>query len=117
MALLCTFTTYAAEPLRESYSLNDGWRFFFADASDATNADYVTLPHSWNVDAQEGGYNRTTASYLRDVTIPSEWQGRRIFVRFGGAQSVAELFVNGKYVGEHRGGFTAKFAFMIILSI
>ena len=107
MALLCTFTTYAAEPLRESYSLNDGWRFFFADASDATSADYVTLPHSWNVDAQEGGYNRTTANYLRDVTIPSEWQGRRIFVRFGGAQSVAELFVNGKYVGEHRGGFTA----------
>ena len=100
-------TTYAASPARECYNINDGWRFFFAEEPDAADADYVTLPHTWNVDAEEGGYLRTTANYLRDIFIPAEWQGRRLFVRFGGAQSVAELFVNGRYVGEHHGGFTA----------
>ena len=105
--LVCSVATYASAPLRESYNINDGWRFYFADAPDGANADYVTLPHTWNVEATEGAYLRTTANYLRDITIPAEWEGKRLFVRFGGAQSVAELFVNGRYVGEHRGGFTA----------
>ena len=104
---VCLVSAHAAAPERESYNLNEGWRFFFADEPDAADADYVTLPHTWNVDAVEGGYVRTTANYQRDIFIPAEWQGRRLFVRFGGAQSVAELFVNGKYVSEHRGGFTA----------
>ena len=100
-------TAYAEAPLRESYNLNSGWRFYFADEPDAANADYVTLPHTWNVDDGEGGYLRTTANYIRELNIPKEWEGKRLFMRFGGAQSVAELFVNGNYVGEHRGGFTA----------
>lgn len=105
--LVGAITTNAATPSRECYSLNGDWRFFFADEPDAADADYVTLPHTWNIGAEEGGYLRTTANYMRDIHIPAEWQGKRLFMRFGGAQSVAELFVNGKYVGEHRGGFTA----------
>ena len=105
--LVGVITTNAATPSRECYSLNGDWRFFFADEPDAADADYVTLPHTWNIGAEEGGYLRTTANYMRDIHIPAEWQGKRLFMRFGGAQSVAELFVNGKYVGEHRGGFTA----------
>ena len=101
-----TLMTYAESPTRESYNLNEGWRFFFASEPDAADADYVTLPHTWNADANERGYLRTTANYMRDIFIPAQWQGKRLFMRFGGAQSVAELFVNGKYVGEHRGGFT-----------
>ena len=107
VVLMSTIATYASAPLRECYNINDGWRFYFADAPDGANADYVTLPHTWNVEATEDTYLRTTANYLRDINIPAEWEGKRLFVRFGGAQSVAELFVNGRYVGEHRGGFTA----------
>ena len=108
MAMLAgVLTAYAEAPSRESYNLNSGWRFYFADAPDAADADYVTLPHTWNVDDGEGSYLRTTANYIRELNIPKEWEGKRLFMRFGGAQSVAELFVNGNYVGEHRGGFTA----------
>lgn len=105
--LAATFTTFASAPLRESYNLNEGWRFYFASALDGSAADYVSLPHTWNVEAEEGDYLRTTGHYLREMEVPSEWEGRRLFLRFGGAQSVAQLFVNGNYVGEHRGGFTA----------
>ena len=108
MAMLFgSLTTYASSPMRECYNLNDGWRFYFADAPDGANADYVTLPHTWNVDAAEGAYLRTTANYIRSIVVPKEWEGKRLFMRFGGAQSVAELFVNGRYVAEHRGGFTS----------
>lgn len=105
--LLGTLTTYAATPGRTTYNLNDNWRFYYADAADGANADYITLPHTWNSTGKEGEYMRTMANYLRDVDIPASWQGQRIFLRFGGAQTTAELYVNGRYVGEHHGGFTA----------
>ncbi len=49
----------------------------------------------------------TTANYMRDLYIPSEWRDMRLFVKFYGVESVADLSVNGRYVGEHRGGATA----------
>ena len=94
---------------REVYSLNDGWLFFFKQEFDSDGARYVTLPHTWNLDAtaSSGVYLQTTADYSRDIYIPDEWRGRRIFVKFDGVQSVADIFVNGRHVGEHRGGWTA----------
>ena len=39
--------------------------------------------------------------------IPAEWATKRLFVKFYGVQSVADVFVNGYYVGGHKGGGTA----------
>ena len=105
VALVATLSATASP--REVIAINDDWRLFFAEDSDSDGADVVTLPHTWNSLPEEGGYLRTTASYMRDIQIPASWSGRRLFLRFGGAQSVATLFVNGQYVGEHRGGYTA----------
>jgi beta-galactosidase len=102
-------TAHAAEPTREHYNINDGWRFYFANELDSDNAHYVTLPHTWNTNdtGYETEYKRTTANYLRTTWIPKEWQGKRLFLRFHGVQSVANVFVNAKHVGEHHGGYTA----------
>lgn len=107
-ASLVPLLAAAASP-REVYSLNDGWRFFFKQESASDGARYVTLPHTWNLDAtaSDGTYLQTTANYSRDIYIPEEWRGRRLFVKFHGVQSVADIFLNGRYVGEHRGGWTA----------
>ena len=106
--LLLSFTAWASEPTREYHPINDGWRFYFADELDNSNAEYITLPHTWNDhdSGSEGEYRRTSANYTRTTWIPAEWQGQRIFLRFGGVQSVADVFVNGTHVGEHRGGYT-----------
>ena len=37
--------------------------------------------------------------------IPGEWEGMKVFVRFGCATHRAEVFVNGVKVTEHEGGF------------
>lgn len=94
---------------REVCPLNDGWRFFFRYENTSDAARPVTLPHTWNQDALNGSliYRRTTADYLRDLYIPAEWSDKRLFLRFYGVQNVADVFVNGEHVGEHRGGFTA----------
>ncbi|MCM1151140.1 MAG: beta-galactosidase [Alistipes sp.] len=109
--LLLAFLLPAAA--REIYPLNDGWRFFYKSETNSDNGRYVTLPHTWNTDpAREGVLLETTGNYRNNMFVPQEWSGKRIFVRFHGAQSVADLFVNGSHAGSHRGG-AAAFAFEI----
>lgn len=69
---------------------------------------HVTLPHTWNTDTGGTGYFlETTANYQNNMYIPAEWATKRLFVKFYGVQSVADVFVNGYYVGGHKGGGTA----------
>ena len=94
---------------REVYPLNEGWKFYFRYENSSDNARLVSLPHTWNNDAigTTGPYLQTIANYLNDFFMPIEWRDKRIFVKFYGVQNVANIFVNGKYLGEHRGGSTA----------
>ena len=94
---------------REIYSLNNDWKFFYADENSSDNAREVTIPHTWNIDAfvGEGQYRQTMANYQRSFFVPSEWKGKRLFLRFHGVQNVADVFVNGRHAGEHYGGYTA----------
>ena len=99
----------ASASAREVYSLNDDWQFFYKLDTSSDNARRISLPHTWNLDALagQGTYHQTTANYSRNIFVPAEWMGKRLFIKFHGVQSVADLFVNGHHVGEHRGGWTA----------
>ena len=109
--LLLIFLLIAAWSVqaREVYPLCDDWLFSFRYENSSDNARCVTLPHTWNLDALAGTipYLRTTADYQRKLYVPQTWTGKRLFLKFYGVESVAHLFVNGTYVGEHRGGTTA----------
>ena len=107
--IILAVMAYFSVDAREIYSLNNDWRFFFKDENSSDGARYVNVPHTWNLDALTGSrsYNQTTASYLRELYIPAEWSDKRLFLRFHGVQSIADVFLNGEHIGEHRGGWTA----------
>ncbi len=95
---------------RTTQNLNEHWTFRFGYEFDKKAGIEVNLPHTWN--AQDGAagnlyYHRGIGNYTKKVMIPSEWKERRVFIRFEGANNIAHLFVNGRIVGEHRGGYTA----------
>ncbi len=94
---------------REIYSLNSGWKFFYMEENSSDNAREITLPHTWNIDAfvGDGAYRHTSANYQRTLFVPAEWKGKRLFLRFNGVQSVADVFINGRHIGDHYGGYTA----------
>ncbi len=46
-------------------------------------------------------------SYRRNFTIPSNWNGRKVFIHFEGVESAFYLWVNGKKVGYSQGSRTA----------
>lgn len=108
--LLLSITLFVAwaSTAREVYPLNDGWHFFFRTENDSAHARLVSLPHSWNNNPMATtDFRETTGNYLNEIFIPIEWREKRLFLKFYGAQSVANLFVNGHHVGEHKGGSTA----------
>ncbi len=44
--------------------------------------------------------------YRKNIEIPKEWEGKRIILHFGAVDYIATVYVNGKYVGRHKGGYT-----------
>ena len=91
---------------RETYSLNRDWKFFTYSENNST---IVNLPHQWNSDALGGkpDYYRGTGNYLRYIDFKPEWQGKRIYLHFGGANLVTDVLINGRHVGRHEGGSSA----------
>ncbi len=45
--------------------------------------------------------------YHRTFSVPSDWSGRRLLLRFGAVDWEARIFVNGRELGRHRGGYDA----------
>ncbi|MEN8187303.1 MAG: glycoside hydrolase family 2 TIM barrel-domain containing protein [Bacteroidota bacterium] len=44
--------------------------------------------------------------YKKSIEIPSDFNGKQIIIQFDGVYSYAKVWVNGKYVRDHSGGFT-----------
>lgn len=45
--------------------------------------------------------------YQKNFEIPDAWKGKRILLHFGAVDWETTVFVNGKEVGQHQGGFDA----------
>lgn len=56
-------------------------------------------------DGEEGG-----GWYRRRFEVPDDWRGRAVTVRFASANYVADVWLNGTWLGYHEGG-TTPFAF------
>ena len=95
---------------RENILINQDWNFRFSHQVDKNSSRRVDLPHTWNAQDALGGkhdYKRGIGNYTKKIFIRPEWQGKRLFLRFEGANCVSNVFVNGKHIGEHRGGYGA----------
>ncbi len=87
--------------------IGDGWTFRKEGSPDT---EVVSIPHTWNAqDAVDDvpGYYRGTGWYERTIPINDDLSGRKVFVRFEGANQEVDLYVNGTHAGNHKGGYTA----------
>ena len=77
---------------------------------DDSDWDAINLPHTWNqFDSRDEapGYWRGIGWYRKHFRLVNQDSGRRVFLEFEGASSVAEFWLNGQRVGEHKGGYTS----------
>jgi beta-galactosidase len=107
--------------IREHRFINDDWTFAFGEhpgaETEAPDPDWydVGLPHSFGLpDFREQRFYVGHGCYRRTVEIRPEWIGHWIALEFLGVFQTAEVYVNGRFVGRHEGGYTP---FTIDLSV
>lgn len=94
-------------------SLNGTWLFnpspkadFYTGKATDANWNPIVVPGQWSMQgfkvdsAGFGGYQTT-------FTLPADWKGKQVKLRFDGVSSECVVWLNGKEIGSHMGGMTA----------
>ena len=120
LALVVIFTTLKPfsednQNARIKENINRDWQFTFSsDTDDFSNKgaklaqwQNVGLPHSFSLPYfRSESFYTGFGWYKKSLKIDQEWLNKNISLEFDGVFQVAEIYLNGEKVGEHRGGYT-----------
>lgn len=100
---------------RNVYNFNPGWRFHKGDVAGAEALNFddsawqvVSTPHTVELEPAEasGGRNyQGIAWYRKHFVVPAAMQGQLVTVYFEAIMGKQEVFLNGKLVRKHAGGY------------
>jgi beta-galactosidase len=106
---------------RVSVDLSRGWHFRQADGlSDVQSSAFddsqwtaIEIPHTWNRIGNDGLQRSPLSNNVQGVgwyrlrfKVPSSSTGRHYFLEFDGVSTIADVWVNGHYLGRHAGAFS-----------
>ncbi|MEP6508084.1 MAG: glycoside hydrolase family 2 TIM barrel-domain containing protein [Gemmatimonadales bacterium] len=107
----------AEEVPRLRMSIDSGWKFYpnglnLAEkpAMPDSNWQKVSLPHTWNASDPFDdlpSYRRGIGWYRKWVSLRGFLAHKKVFLNFEGVNQIADVYVNGAFVGQHKGGYTA----------
>lgn len=99
---------------KEWMNLNGIWEFEEATKGLAapfnkTLKEEILVPFPWESALSGIQRNLSTQSawYRRTFTVPNTWNGKNILLNFGAVDWETEVYINGKFVGNHKGGYDA----------
>ena len=101
--------------MRNKQSLNGSWKFQI-DAKEAGDREVwfrtglpapneIEVPHIWQTDENYVNYCGT-AWYEKEFEMAPPSDGKEIYLGFGAVDFLAEIWLNGQFIGDHEGGFT-----------
>ena len=96
--------------MRNIINLNENW-LFKKDTADISFSDgeKISLPHTWNAtDGQDGGndYFRGSCVYRKTLKKSELPDSNQCYLEFRGANSSADVYVCGKKLAHHDGGYS-----------
>jgi hypothetical protein len=103
-------------PASRILPINRGWKFLPKVPPDGHDAGFdeaamtrVVVPHSnkslpWH--SFDDAEYEFVSLYRRKFRLPASAKGKRIFVDFEGAMVATTVWINGKRLGEYKGGYT-----------
>lgn len=123
--LICSLTAFAENiPLPEHprpdfertdwINLNGEWDFTFdkqkgekaIKLKEANTLDYkINVPFSWGSPLSGVPNKGNQGWYTRNITIPKEWKGKRIYLVIGASEWDTQAWLNGSPIGNHKGGY------------
>jgi hypothetical protein len=127
LLILCVAATRSAAAEnaadgRAVLDLNFDWRFIQTDVSggeaeaiDDSPWRRIDLPHDWSIegeysqDAPAGGAGAYLPAgigwYRREIDVPAEWVGKRLFIEIDAAQRNSDVWINGQHLGHRPYGY------------
>ncbi len=101
---------------RRVFSMDGMWKFHIDRQGDGEKEgypnkipgfDYIPVPASFQDFYTQKEIREFAGDvwYEKEIFVPKEWKGKNLFLRFGAATHRAEVYVNGKKIMEHEGGF------------
>jgi len=105
--------------VREQWtSLNGEWDFRFDDENRGEQQGWplafepehkIQVPFAYETKASGIGIeeHHPNVWYRRSMAIPAQHQGKRAILHFQAVDYLAKVWVNGRYVGYHEGGYSA----------
>lgn len=107
----------ATDEIRTRVAIDQGWKFLAGDARGAEQPRFndgrwknINLPHTWNIaDTQDDvpGYRLGIGWYRKIINLDERLRGKKLFLYFECANQTSDVFINGKFIGRHQGGYTA----------
>lgn len=85
-----------------SFSLSGDWQFRYSPKGRWST---VQVPGELTMQGYAIKHD-TPYLYRKTFTLPADYKGKHVILRFDGVYSHAVLSINGKHVREHHGGFT-----------
>lgn len=105
----------SAQHTRKVLNFNTHWAFQRGDINGAEQALFndkdwagVSLPHVMRIEKKHNGGNAVYQGvgwYRRYFSVPSSYHDKRLTINFEGVQTVAEIYLNGKKIATHAGGY------------
>lgn len=119
---------------RVSKTINTQWTFNYFPAKDADKLgyeqpefddsqwSYIAVPHTWQTyetTHELHPYIRNAAAnddpywwngwgwYRKHLVIGKEYKGQKVTFEFDGVQKYSKIYLNGKLLTDHKGGFTS----------
>jgi hypothetical protein len=92
-------------------NLNGLWDYAITSKADSTPAKYdgkILVPYA--VESALSGVGKQVGKdsklwYRRAVTLPPTFKKKNILLHFGAVDWEANVYVNGKHAGSHKGGY------------
>ncbi|MEJ7777962.1 MAG: glycoside hydrolase family 2 TIM barrel-domain containing protein [Daejeonella sp.] len=102
---------------RLQWSVNDNWKYLPEGAdfahrpkTDDSKWQLINIPHTWNAkdpfDDDETS-RRGISWYRKKISLDKRFKDKKISLYFEGAYQVADVYINGVFAGQHKGGYTA----------
>ncbi len=101
--------------MRKTININSNWKFIKENVDEAMNTSYndeswetVNIPHTWNAIDGANGFDYFTGAcwYRKEFIVDSLYEGNKVFIEFEASNSITDVYVNGKLMGQHKGGYS-----------
>lgn len=97
-------------------NLNGDWKFEFDPTDVGLTSGWangntpfsktIHVPFPWGSELSGVKDEADIAWYQREIVVNEKWQGKRIFLTIGASDWETTVWVDGKLLGKHQGGYT-----------